>query len=126
MIPRINNAICLLDCYNNQKIKKKISLMNTYLYLNNIIMPRTFVYSGLLENIPEYLKIVYGFQNASFFIVWAGILHTKRLSIVFINKGIQININFYHSDTLQVQQKPKTDKLYLQGDKKKRRQNLMS
>lgn len=107
----------LLDRYNNEKIKKiifsdeKLFVVEQYYNAQNIR-----VYSGSFENIPEHLKTVQRFQNASSIMVWAGISHRGKLPLVFIDKGVKINANFYQSDILQAQLKPEADKLYPNHD----------
>lgn len=74
------------------------------------------VYGLSFEDIPEHLRTVQRFQNASAVMVWAGISHNGKLPLVFIDRGVKINSDYYQKEVLEAQLKPEASQLYPKCD----------
>lgn len=70
------------------------------------------VWSTNIENIPEHKRHVPRFQNAVSVMVWAAISPRGKFPLIFIEKGVKINANYYVEEVLKKNLKPNAEKLF--------------
>lgn len=61
------------------------------------------VYALSIDDIPENIRTVQRFQNTSSVMVWAALSKKGKFPLVFIEKGVKINANYYQSEILERQ-----------------------
>jgi hypothetical protein len=59
------------------------------------------VWSVSLSDIPQQKLTVPRYQNASAVMVWGAISKKGRLSLVFIDRGVKINAEYYKTEVLE-------------------------
>lgn len=70
------------------------------------------VWSANIENIPEHKRHVPRFQNAVSVMVWAAISTRGKFPLIFIEKGVKINANYYVEEVLKKNVMPNAVKLF--------------
>lgn len=74
------------------------------------------VYAASFEAIPRELLSVPRYQNKNSIMVWGGVSERGKLPLVFIEKGVKINSEYYQKEILEPVLKPEAQKLYPNGD----------
>lgn len=74
------------------------------------------VYSVAFEDIPAEKRTVQRFQNKNSVMVWGAISENGKLPLVFIDKGVKINGQFYQNEVILKHLVPEAAKLYPLGD----------
>ena len=74
------------------------------------------VYGLSFEDILEHLRTVQKFQSASAVMVWAAISYNGKLPLVFIDRGVKINAEYYQREVLEAHLKPEASQLHLKVD----------
>lgn len=70
------------------------------------------VYATSLDNIPTNKRQVQRFQNVSSVMVWGAISRRAKLPLVFIEKGVKINQQYYKDEVLKKFLLPEAKKIY--------------
>lgn len=59
------------------------------------------IYLASFEDIPEELRTVQRFQKSSSVMVWGAVSQKGKLPLVFIEKGVKINADYYQKENLE-------------------------
>lgn len=73
------------------------------------------VYSASFEDIPEHKRTVQRFQSASGLMVWGAVSYRGKLPLVFIDRGVKINSEYYQREVLKATLLPEANRLYPEG-----------
>lgn len=74
------------------------------------------VYALKIEDIPEKSRTVQRFQKSSSVMVWGAVSKTAKLPLVFVEKGVKINANFYLTEILEAELKVQADLTHGEGN----------
>ena len=86
--------------------EKLFSVEETFNRQNNRI------YALSVEDIPEEMRNVERFQHADKVMIWAAVSKKGKFPLVFVEKGIKINAEYYKSNILESVLKPHGDSIY--------------
>ena len=114
---RKERCAILLGRFGNRKFRRviflneKLFMVRQYHNAQNVR-----VYGLSFEDIPEHLRTVQKFQSASAVMVWAAISYNGKLPLVFIDRGVKINTEYYQQEDLEAHLKPEASQLHPKGD----------
>lgn len=114
---RLERSKLLLKRHGVRKVKK-IIFSDEKLFLTEQChnAKNDVVYSLSFEDIPEEQRTVKRFQNKSSVKVLGAISENGKLPLLFIDKGIKINGDFYRQEVILNHLVPEAKKLYPSGD----------
>jgi transposase len=70
------------------------------------------IWAASIKNIPEKYKNVQRYQNAMSVMVWGAFSKRGKLPLVFIDKGVKINANYYKTEVLEKVLLPNMQSMY--------------
>ena len=73
------------------------------------------VYSVAFEDLPEKVRTVQRFQNSNAVMVWGAISEKGKLRLIFIDRGVKINKEYYQREILESVLKPEARRLFPEG-----------
>lgn len=116
-LTRVQRCKQLLKRHGGKKVEKIIFSDEKLFVMQQAHNPKNdVVYSVSIQNIPEHLLFVQRFQNTSAVMVWGGISHKGKLPLIFIDRGVKINTEYYKTFVLESTLKPEADKLFPKKD----------
>lgn len=74
------------------------------------------LYAVRTENIPKDKKCIQRFQNVSSFMVWGAISKNGTLPLIFIEKGVKMNQEYYLNEVLIKNMLPEAQNLHPDGN----------
>jgi inhibitor of nuclear factor kappa-B kinase subunit alpha len=70
------------------------------------------IYAASIEDIPEEMRTVPRFQSPSSFMVWAAVSAQGKFPLVFVERGVKVNGNYYQREILQKIVKPAGKRIF--------------
>lgn len=116
-LTRIQRCKMLLKRHGKKKVEKIIFSDEKLFVMQQSHNPKNdVVYSLCIQDIPEHLRAVQRFQNTSAVMVWGAVSHKGKLPLIFIDRGVKINTEYYKTFVLESTLKPEAEKLFPNGD----------
>ena len=73
------------------------------------------VYSVAFEDLPEEVRTVQRFENSNAVMVWGAISEKGKLALIFIDRGVKMNKEYYQREILYSVLKPEVRQLFPEG-----------